>query len=340
MSWKVLIPHTAVSADDGAEDQDVLVQAAAVAAACEELGHTAHPWPCGDLADLSEAIDKIGPDVVFNLLESLHGSDRFASLVPPLLEHIGLPFTGSARAALDLTNDKIATKLVLQATGLPTPRWIGPDDYPSRRDFRPPSAFAPPAQLIVKPVSEHSSVGMDDACILTHASLNEVLTRLDEQRASTGHRCFAEEFIAGREFNLSLLADEAGPQVLPPAEIDFSAFPAEKPRIVNFAAKWDEASFEFHHTPRRFDFTESDFDLLERLAHLAKRCWQTFGLRGYVRVDFRVDRQGRPWILEINTNPCLSPDAGFAAALRQAGIPFPAAIQRILDEARRYAPSV
>jgi len=68
---------------------------------------------------------------------------------------------------------------------------------------------------------------------------------------------------------------------------------------------------------------------------LARKCWIVFGLRGYVRVDFRVDRDGQPWILEINTNPCISPDAGFAAALAQAGIPYEEAIRRIVEDAMR-----
>jgi D-alanine-D-alanine ligase len=69
------------------------------------------------------------------------------------------------------------------------------------------------------------------------------------------------------------------------------------------------------------------------LEKLAKRCWQVFGLAGYVRVDFRIDLTGRPWILEINSNPCLSPDAGFAAALKQSGLNFTEAISRIVTAA-------
>jgi D-alanine-D-alanine ligase len=123
--------------------------------------------------------------------------------------------------------------------------------------------------------------------------------------------------------------------VLPPAEIDFSAFAPGKPRIVGYRAKWAEDSDEYRQTPRRFDFPASDRTLLDRLSDLARACWNEFDLRGYARVDFRVDREGRPWILEINANPCLSPDAGFAAALQQAGIEYSAAIARIVGDAVR-----
>ena len=121
----------------------------------------------------------------------------------------------------------------------------------------------------------------------------------------------------------------------PPAEIDFSAFPPGKPRIVGYAAKWRDDCFEFQHTPRRFDFDPSDGPLLERLRGLARECWRLFGLRGWARVDFRVDAAGQPWILEVNANPCLSPDAGFAAALARASISFDEAIRRILEDCRQ-----
>ena len=163
--------------------------------------------------------------------------------------------------------------------------------------------------------------------------------RLRERQRQNGRPWFAEQFIAGREFNLSVLDGPAGAEALPPAEIDFSAFPPDKPHIVGHAAKWQEDSFEFHHTPRRFDFPAEDEELLGRLRSLALSCWELFHLRGYARVDFRVNGHGQPWILEINTNPCLSPDAGFAAALERAGIGYDDAIRRIVQQATAYAQS-
>jgi D-alanine-D-alanine ligase len=131
---------------------------------------------------------------------------------------------------------------------------------------------------------------------------------------------------------LSILAGPQGPQVLPPAEIIFEGYDADQPRIVGYRAKWDVDSEEFRQTPRSFDFGPDDRPLLAELQALALQCWQLFGLRGYARVDFRVDDHGRPWILEINANPCLSPDAGFAAALARAGIVFSRAVKWIITD--------
>jgi GNAT superfamily N-acetyltransferase len=193
------------------------------------------------------------------------------------------------------------------------------------------SRFAPP--YIIKAIWEHASAGLDDHAIIRTGDGSTVAEQIQSRSRQTGRQCFAEKFIDGREFNLSLLANGSAPHVLPPAEIDFAAFPKDKPRIVGYAAKWDEQAFEFDNTPRRFDFPSADKPLLDTLRGLALDCWRLFDLRGYARVDYRVDAKGRPWILEINANPCLSPDAGFAAALAQAQVPFERAVEWILEDA-------
>ena len=337
MPLRIAILHHEVSVADCAAEQDVIVQAGVVEDACRQLGHETLRWACSDSPDALPAfLADYKPDVAFQLVEKIYGSDKYASAVTSILTELNVPFTGSGSAALDLSNDKVLAKLVLQAAGLPTPRWVYlmPDAPPETKAAWLLAAKELP-KFILKPLGEHSSVGMDDSAIWSGTSAAELLSEIQRRSKDSGKPYFAEEFIVGREFNLSLLAGSSGPQVLPPAEIDFSAFPAGKPKIVNYAAKWDESTFEFQNTPRKVDFPAADLPLLTKLSRLAIRCWEVFGLRGYVRVDFRVDVNGQPWILEINTNPCLSPDAGYAAALKQAGIPIEQAIQRILDDAFR-----
>ncbi len=188
---------------------------------------------------------------------------------------------------------------------------------------------------IIKGVWDQGSRGLDDDAVVRDVEPAEVRQQLTQRATCSGRPCFAEQFIEGREFNLGLLAGPDGPESLPPAEIDFSAFPPDKPRIVGYRAKWDDDSFEARHTNRHFDFPPSDAPLLQRLGDLASQCWPLFKLRGWAQVDFRVDAAGNPWILEINGNPCLSPDAGFAAAMQQASIPYDQGIQRIVEDALR-----
>jgi D-alanine-D-alanine ligase len=185
---------------------------------------------------------------------------------------------------------------------------------------------------IVKSLWEHASVGLE-ADNVVECRDDQMLEQAMAVRAPfLGGVCFADAFIEGREFNLSLLGSPQGPQVLSPAEIIFEGYAAGQPRIVGYRAKWDVDSEEFRHTPRSFDFGARDNPLLAELQVLALQCWQFFGLRGYARVDFRVDERGRPWILEINANPCLSPDAGFAAALARAGIDFTRVVEWIVAD--------
>ena len=99
-----------------------------------------------------------------------------------------------------------------------------------------------------------------------------------------------------------------------------------------YAAKWEEASFEYHATRRRFDFPPEDDGLLARLHETVVACWRLFELRGYARVDCRVDLAGAVQMLEVNINPCLSPDAGFAAAAERAGLDFPAILRRVVAD--------
>jgi D-alanine-D-alanine ligase len=184
----------------------------------------------------------------------------------------------------------------------------------------------------VKSVWEHASIGLSGSSV---ASDRQSLAEELQRRAGRGRDLFVEAYVEGREFNLALLEGPGGqPQVLPPAEIEFHSFPETKPRIVGYAAKWESGSAEFAQTPRRFDFPDPDRDLLERLRELALRCWQLCDLRGYARVDFRVDLAGRPWVLEVNANPCLSPDAGFLAAAERAGLSPTEVIRRIVEGAR------
>ena len=347
----VVILHSAVSADAPPEDQDTLLQARMIAERLAELGHDPISLPCTlDFTAVAHELAALKPQKVFNLVESVEGADSLQHVPTAILDALGISYTGNSTEAIFQTTHKLLAKQLLHLAGLPTPAWLAADNkcnkgvrtiFPASDGSRRPAAacrgenssdpfvtLEPPC--ILKAVWEHASRGLDDENVLEQGDTEYVRQKLREYAARIGRPCFAEQFIEGREFNLAVLDGPDGLEPLPPAEIDFSAFPPGKPRIVGHRAKWIEGSFEFNHTPRRFDFPAEDRLLLERLRDLTLAACRLFSLRGYARVDFRVDRAGVPWILEINTNPCLSPDAGFAAALDRAGIPHVEAIRRIL----------
>ena len=324
------ILHETIGPDARADERDALVQVEAIATALHDLACTITVHSVGlNLDRLRGWLRRERPHVVVNLVEALGGHGRLIHLVPALLEAVGVAFTGVGSLAMALTTDKLATKRALRRAGLPTPDWCAPDDG---------VAFAAlPDACIIKPVWEDASLGIDDDAVVQIEQPRQLRAELRRRLQYTHTECFAERFVPGREFNLSLLADNGECRVLSPAEIVFQRFPAGKPRIVGYAAKWTEGSFEYEHTPRRFGFSEPDAPLLLELSTLARACWRLFRLRGYARVDFRVDRHGRPWILEVNANPCLAPDAGFLAAARHDGLSSADVIERLLADATAAA---
>jgi D-alanine-D-alanine ligase len=324
---KAIVLHSEIPEGAGADEQDVLVQTGAVVSAITGLGHTAAPLPFP--LDLSGAVRRLrdaSPDFVFNLVETVAGSGRLIHLAPSLLDHLDIPYTGNRTEAIFLTSGKLAAKAMLQNAGIPTPPWFSPESRGAAGTF------------IVKSVWEHASIGLDDGSIVTVADGESLLAEMERRRKKLGGECFAESYIAGREFNISLIGEAASPRVLPPAEIRFDGFSAGRPKFVGYRAKWEPDSPDYRNTPRTFDFGNEDRGLLQRMSDIAVRCWKLFKLRGYARVDFRVDGEGSPWVLEINANPCLSPDAGFAAAAERGGISYAGLIEAILRAANIGAP--
>jgi D-alanine-D-alanine ligase len=323
---KVAILHDAVTESSRPDEVDALHQAALAGEALSELGHQVSTAGVGlDLKELSTRLLQSRSDLVFNLVESLAGHGRLIHVLPAMLEAWRIPFTGSGSTACLLTTNKPLAKAWLHKCEIPTPAWRC-QDAPSLLDI------TPPCTCIVKPAWEDASVGIEDNAVVHISSQSELDTAFQATSLRDGE-AFAEQFVEGREFNLSLLANGDDVEVLPVAEIEFVNYPPDKPHIVGYAAKWSEGSFEYGATSRRFDFSGTDEGLLERLRTLAVKCWHVCGLRGYARVDFRVDEFGQPWVLEVNVNPCLSTDAGFMVAAQRRGLPSDEVIARIVAAA-------
>jgi D-alanine-D-alanine ligase len=337
---RLAILHQAVTHRSAPDESDVLAQVEAVDAALRSLGHRTLAVGCtSNLAQIKRRLLAFKPDLAFNLVESLDGHGRLIHVVPAFLDTLGIGYSGSGADALFMTSHKVLAKQRLSAAGLPTPPYLGPyppDATRSAGDGQNLSGGLPAEdetdRWLIKSLWEHASVGLDENENLLCSDPPAAWRCMREKALQMGGACFAERFVEGREFNLSLLAAGNNPQMLSPAEIVFEGYGADRPRIVGYRAKWDAGSYEFSHTQRRFSFPAQDEALLSKLGELAVECWHLFGIIGYARVDFRVDDQGRPWILEVNANPCLSPDAGFAAALARSGLDFAAAVERILAD--------
>lgn len=301
------------------DEEDTREQARCVCDSLTRLGLVASVVALGpELHELAQVSD-FNPQVIFNLVEGLGGLGRRAHEAAIELSKLGVPLTGVNGVIQEVVNSKSAGKEALLRAGLPTPPWtldgrdIGGDEL-----------------WIVKPVWEHGSLAMDASSVVPAGQVAEALVR--RAREST-HLHFAEKYIPGREFNVSIVESPRGGEVFPPVEMLFVDYPDDALKIVDYAAKWDATSFGYHHTPRRFDFPESDASLLQNLREMSLEVWQHFNMTGYVRVDFRVDALNQPWILEINANPCVSPDAGFVVTVLQSGMTYDQLIERLVQAA-------
>jgi len=327
---RLLVLTQALGSAASPDERDVLEQAALVSGALRRLGHEVTQGEATlDLGALRRRLAADPPELVFNLVESLDGEDELIALVPALLEALDVPFTGSGAAALALTGDKPRAKARLRARGLPTPSWRGPG--------APAEPFAP-GRYLVKPARRHASQGIDARSLVEAASPEALDAAVAARARELGAACFAERYVDGREVSVTLLGRDGALELVGIAEIEFVDFPADRPRIVDYAAKWEVGSFAYEHTPRRFWSPSREGPLYARVARIARQCAFDLGVAGFARVDLRVDAAGDPWVLEVNANPCLSPDAGFLAAAAEAGLDPEAVCAAIVAAARATPP--
>jgi D-alanine-D-alanine ligase len=321
---RILVLHSDVPPDAPPDDLDTLEQAKAIETTLLGLHHEvslATFFP--DLGALDALIARECPDLVFNLVETVWGRGVHAPLAPAMLTQLGVPFTGGGAASLAACGDKLLAKRIMAGAELPTPAWSEPPHWRNIGE----------GSWIVKSVTEDASLGLDDDSVVT--GREAVAARAQASAARHGGRWFAERFIDGREFNVALIEQNGAPFVLPIGEMVFDKWVEGRPRIIGYAAKWDENCVEYSDTMRHFHWREREPALNRTLEQLSKDCWSLFGLTGYARVDFRVDAEGQPFILEINPNPCLEPDAGVAAACEQVGLPYASVIEDIIRAALR-----
>lgn len=276
-----------------------------------------------DVLGVLERVRAAQPDLVFNLCESLAGDARHEPTLVGLLELFGIPYTGSDLLGLASCLYKQRTKDILNAHGVPTPPHRFLRDATALDD---PGLDALDYPWFVKLAHEDASIGITEANrVVSATALRE---RAGALMAEYRQPVLAERYVEGREVNATLIGNGSELQVLPLHEIDFADMPSDRPRIVSYAAKWDEAHVDYVGTkpvPLR-DASPAFVAAVERVARAA---WIALGLRDYGRVDLRVDGDGAPWVIDINPNPDISPDAGVTRAARLAGMPYPQLIARL-----------
>jgi D-alanine-D-alanine ligase len=257
-----------------------------------------------------DALRQIKPDFVFIALHGPGGEDGH---VQALLEYLEIPYTGSGLEAAALSMDKHLTKKLLAAEGLPTPVWDLFDLAGGTLPLLPGSLDLP---LVIKPRFEGSSAGI--AIVHTHEEWTGAMLEASKSYAQV----LAEEYVEGREFTCAVLGEEA----LPIVEIV-----ANRDGFYSYGAKYEPGG-STHLVPAPIDE-----GLSARLQMLGLSAHRLLGLRDYSRSDFIVTRDNRPYLLEINALPGLTPVSLVPDACAAIGIGFEALIERLVGYARARA---
>jgi D-alanine-D-alanine ligase len=336
MTDGVIILHNAVGPDAVDSNKScwkesnvgVLEEVRAVETALDNLGIANEIIGLFSLQQLPDILNKSRKNIIFNLVEELPQCIFHSAYVPAICSAFGKTCTGNSSQAMLITQDKWRSKLLLKAAKLPCPEgiYVALNEEVRQGELK-------PGRYIVKPMFSDASEGIDADSVVEvpGGCLNKVVERIHNQFRQPA---LIEEFIPHRELNVSVLEHDDKPQVLPLAEIDFSAFAENQTKIVDYSAKWLTGSIAYNNTPRIIParLSESTADLVRQYAI---RAWQTIGCIDYIRVDFRLDEKEQPYIIEVNTNPDISPDAGFTAALTAAEITYESFVKILLKNAKK-----
>ena len=274
------------------------------------------------------AVARCNADLIFNLTESYAGDDTKDMNLAAYLELLDQPFTGAGPHALYLAQDKSLAKKVFHFHKIRTPFFAV--SYKGRLDHAHDIEFP----LIVKPLSEDGSIGIDASSVV--GSVKELMEKIHYIHEQFASPALIEEYIEGREIYAAVLGEEKA-EALPLVELDLSKLPEGTPKIASTDVKWEKDSEAYRKT-RSNVVEDLDEKTTERIQEKAVAAYQALKLRDYGRIDMRLTDKGEIYVLEANPNPWLSSGAEFAMAARKSGRTYTDLMRDIVDLAMaRYA---
>ena len=285
-----------------------------------------------EVEPLVAALREEKPDLVINLAESFDGKSALESNVAALLNLLGLRYTGSSPAGLIVAGDKTLTKKVLSFHGIKTPQFAtvyrGSVDWAGNLHF----------PVIIKPPQEDASLGITSKSVVR--DVKGLLETIERMQKEFDQPALVEEFVDGREFYVGVIGN-ANVQALPVIELDFSGFPADRPRIASWEAKWGDdgegSGAEFAGTKSIFPENLAP-ELVAKMQQAAVDSFDALRLRDYARIDLRVTDAGEVYVIEVNPNCYLERESEFSRAAAKSGLEYPALIERIIQLATaRYS---
>lgn len=314
--------HELLEDDPGREArEDVTRVAAALGEALSSDGHKVDLVGVGrDPFSFVEQLRRSLPDLVVNLCESVAGDSRGEMAIPAMLELLGVPYTGSSALSLGLALHKDKAKELLRGCGVSTPVSAAVTSVAEL------SGLSLPFPVIVKPSREDASVGIDfDSVARDEGALRVAVERVLEEFKQPA---LIEQYVEGREIYVPILGNQPR-RALPLSEIRFGKAFEGRPNIVSYRAKWDAESAECVDSPS--EICALPEPLYSRVVETAYQAFDALDLQDYGRVDLRVSADGQPYVIDINPNCDLHPQAGFARSAYAAGMNY-AELARTLVE--------
>lgn len=316
------------SSDEPSEGDDIDLisekavedEAQAVVQALEQKGHQAFLIALSHIENDLIQISSLKPDLIFNLCEGYRGKARHEMFIAGLWELLGIPYSGNSPLTLGLAQNKVLTKRLLDSKRIPTPAYQVYRSVPESTYLTFP--------LIAKPACEDASLGITQKAVL--ADFNQLKERVTYLLKKYRQPVLVEQFISGREFNVSILGCNPA-RVLAISEIDFSGIDPSCQKITSYEAKWLKDHPLYKSTPAVCPAVLSP-SLQHKLQDAALMTYQVLGGRDYGRVDFRVDNNDHIFVLEFNPNPDISLDAGYSNALRTAGMKYADFVEYIINQ--------
>lgn len=261
--------------------------------------------------NVSRTINEItsyNPDAILNFVESVEGIAYYEYCMAGLYELLGYQYTGNVPQTLGNCLNKKRAKEILYSNGIKTPRAItlSPKTNFTKKDI---NLNYP---LILKLVDEDASIGISENSVVNnYKELKKHFTFLTETYKKN---LIVEEYIVGRELNCAVIGGKA----LPISEIDFTGLPKNLPKIVTYDGKWIEGSTYYNFT-KPVCPAKIDSEIKKNIEDIAIHAYTVLNCRDYARVDVRLSNEGTPYVIEINPNPDVSSDSGFARATAASG---------------------
>lgn len=326
-----LIIHNALTdavpyPDAPVTDNDTVSTAKEISKILKSVGVKTKLFSVGNLDDL-ETLQKTKTDFIFNCADDNIGDIPFSShLIPEIAQKMKIPFSGGTAKSILITTDKAATKKILLENNIPTAPFIVVKDRIG--------SSLPDFPLIVKPIASDGSEGVTQKSVVENQ--RQLIEAVKNNFKLFHQPALVEKYIEGREVNVAVLEIKGLPKVLPASEITFPDEYGQKYKIVDFDSKWRPETPQYNNTPAVCPAQISKH-LSQMLQATVIKIWKILKLKSYVRVDFRIDKNGDPFVLEVNVNSDIenNPVVGFPRAARATGLDYKNLILTIVDSAIR-----